>query len=33
MKHNTVTTASAFFTFSWARFMGTGYFVMGKDKR
>lgn len=34
MKHNTITTASAFFTYGWARFMGAGYFAMvKKDKR
>ena len=33
MKRNTVTTASVFF-FGWARFMGTGYFAVGKkDER
>ena len=34
MKRNTITTASVFFTCGWARFMGTGYFAMGKkDER
>ena len=28
MNRNTITTASVFFTCSWARFMGTGYFGM-----
>ncbi len=33
MKRNTVTTASVFF-FGWARFMGAGYFAVGKkDER
>ena len=33
MNRNTVTTASVFF-FSWARFMGAGYFAMSKkDER
>ena len=31
MNRSAVTTASVFFTFGWARFMGTGYF--GVDKR
>ncbi len=30
MQHNTVTIASVYFTFGWARFMGTGFF--GVDK-
>lgn len=34
MNHSTVTTASAFFTFGWARFMSTGFFgVDKKDER
>lgn len=34
MKCNAVTTASVFFTYGWARFMGTGFFAMGKkDQR
>lgn len=30
MKRNTITTASVFFTYGWARFMGTGFFAVGK---
>ena len=31
MKRNTITTASVYATFGWARFMGTGYFAMEKQ--
>lgn len=30
MKQHILTTASFYFTNSWARFMSTGYFVLGK---
>lgn len=30
MKRSTVTTASVFFTYGWARFMGAGFFAMEK---
>jgi len=30
MRHNTVTTASVYFAFGWARFMGAGFFGMDK---
>ncbi len=30
MKASALTTASFSFTFGWARFMGAGYFGMGK---
>ena len=30
MKASALTTASFFFSFGWARFMGAGYFGMGK---
>ncbi len=30
MNRSTLTTASFFFTFGWARFMGTGYFGVQK---
>ena len=34
MNRSTVTTASVFYTFGWARFMGTGFFgVEKKDER
>ena len=34
MKRNTVTTASVFFAYGWAQFMGTGFFAVGKrDER
>jgi hypothetical protein len=34
MKRNTITTASFSFNYGWTRFMGTGYFAMGKmDER
>lgn len=34
MKRSTVTTASVFFPYGWARFMSTGFFAMGeKDER
>ncbi len=33
MKYSTVTTASVFFTCGWARFMGTGYFAVGKKNQ
>ncbi len=34
MKRNTVTTASVFFTYGWTRFMGAGFFAVGKrDER
>ena len=31
MKRNTITTASFYVTFGWARFMGTGYFAVEKQ--
>ena len=34
MKYSTVTTASVFFSYGWARFMSAGFFGMGKkDER
>ena len=33
MKRNIPTTASVFFTYGWARFMGTGFFAMEKRNR
>jgi len=34
MKRNTITTASFVFYYGWARFMGAGFFGMGKkDER
>jgi hypothetical protein len=30
MNRSALTTASFYFTFGWARFMGTGYFLLGK---
>ncbi len=30
MRHSHLTTPSDSFTFGWARFMGAGYFVLGK---
>lgn len=30
MKQHILTTASFYFSSSWARFMGAGYFVLGK---
>ncbi len=30
MKRAAVTTASVFFTYGWARFMGAGFFGVGK---
>ena len=30
MKNSALTTASFFFTYGWARFMGTGYFGVQK---
>lgn len=32
MKRSTVTTASVFFTYGWARFMGAGFFAVGKKE-
>ena len=32
MNRSALTTASFFFSFGWARFMGTGFFGMGKKR-
>lgn len=33
MKRNIPTTASVFVTYGWARFMGAGFFAMGKKEQ